>query len=89
LNEILQKMDLSSWKSWKHSLGLAVEFAEELGVSQQTINGFAAQFGTYLTNTIPAEMPENKAVKELWEIASPEEQKSIAACMVKLAKKNA
>ena len=89
MKEILQKMDLSSWKGWKHSLGVAVEFAEELGIAQDTINQFAAQFGDYLNSNVPAEVAENRAIKELWEVASPEEQKSIACCMVKLAKKNA
>lgn len=88
MNEIVQRMDLSSWKGWKHSLGVAVEFAEELGISQDTISNFAAQFGNYLTNNVPADLAENRAIKELWEVASPEEQKIIANCMVKLAKKN-
>ncbi len=89
MHEVLQRLDLSSWKGWKHSLGIAVEFAEELGISQETITNFATQFGNYLNNNVPAEVSENKAIKELWDVASPEEQKSIASCMVKLAKKNA
>lgn len=89
MHEILQRMDLSSWKGWKHSLGVAVEFAEELGISPDTISSFAAQFGNYLSNNVSADLAENRAIKELWEVASPDEQKAIASCMVKLAKKNA
>jgi len=86
LHELLQKLDATSWNSWKKSLGMAVEFAEELGVKQETITNYAAQFGGYLTNHVPAELSENMALKELWEIADSEEQKAIASCMVKLAK---
>lgn len=67
---------------------MAVEFAEELGVSHDTISKYAAQFGNYLTNNVPAEVSENRAIKEIWEVATPDEQKSIASCMVKLAKKS-
>ncbi len=88
MNELLNKMDMSSWGAWKHSLGVAVEFAEELGVSLDTITNYATQFGSYLAHNVPTGFSESKVLKELWEVASPEEQKAIACCMVKLSKKS-
>lgn len=88
MNELMQRLDSSSWSAWKHSLGMAVEFAEELGVSHDTISKYAAQFGNYLTNNVSADLSENRAIKELWEVATADEQKAIASCMVKLAKQN-
>lgn len=86
MQQILNKLDTSSWDSYKHSLGEAMEFANEMGVSESQIAQFAQQFGGYLAQNISPDIPENRALKDLWEIASPEEQKTIAGLMIKLAK---
>ena len=80
-------MDASSWESWKKSLASAVEYSEGLGVSDEQISNFAVKLGSYLSTNISPDIAENKSLKELWKVASPEEQKAIANCMVKLVKK--
>jgi len=86
MQQILNKLDTSSWENYKRSLGQAMEFANEMGFSDQQIGQFAQQFGSYLSINITPDIPENRALKELWEAASPEEQKTIAGLMMKLAK---
>lgn len=88
MQQILNKLDTSSWESYKHSLGQAMEVASDMGISENQITQFAQQFGSYLAQNISPDIPENRALKELWEIASPEEQKTIAGLMIKLAKNN-
>ncbi|MEG6615133.1 DUF3243 domain-containing protein [Peptococcaceae bacterium 1198_IL3148] len=78
----------TNWDNWKSYLGKAVEFAEELGISQDRIDHFAYQAGAVLAESVPPANPEQKAVKELWEVANKEEQQVIAHLMTKLAKKN-
>ena len=38
----------SNWESWKKTLGQAVEFAEELGISRNQIGSLAQQVGDLL-----------------------------------------
>ncbi len=78
----------TSWENWKSYLGQAVEFAEELGMPSDRIYSLAAQAGSVLAEAIPPSNPEQKAMKELWEVADREEQMVIARLMTKLAKKN-
>ncbi|MGI6711201.1 MAG: DUF3243 family protein [Bacillota bacterium] len=86
MQEILSKLDTSSWEKYKRSLGEAMEVASEMGIPDEQIQLFSQQLGSYLAQNITPDIPENKALKELWEVASPEEQKAIAGLMIKLAK---
>ncbi len=82
------KQVTGSWEGWKSYLGQAVEFAEELGLSEERINSLAAQAGSILAESVPPSNPEQRVMKELWEVANPEEQQVIARLMTKLAKKS-
>ena len=86
MQEILNQLDTSSWENYKRSLGEAMEVASDMGFSEQDIAQFAQKFGSFLASNVSPDIPENKAVRELWEIASPEEQKTVASLMMKLAK---
>ena len=88
MHNILRKMDTSSWENWKASLGQAVEFAEELGIPRETIAELAHKFGSYLAGSVDASVSENRALKELWNVATPEEQKVLAGLVTKLVTKH-
>ncbi len=75
----------SNWESWKKTLGQAVEFAEELGISRNQIGSIAQQVGDLLAQNVPPANPEQKAVKELWDVANQEERQVLANLMTKLA----
>lgn len=78
----------SSWDSWKKYLCQAMEFAEELGINQSRIQELAAQAGGILAENVPPANPEQKAVKELWDVADKDEQQVLARLMTKLASKS-
>ncbi|WP_031516717.1 DUF3243 domain-containing protein [Desulfofalx alkaliphila] len=78
----------TNWDNWKRYLGQAVEFAEELGMSRERINNLAAQAGSVLAENVPPANPEQKTLKELWEVADKDEQQVIARLMTKLASKS-
>lgn len=75
----------TSWDSWKRTLGQAVEYAEEMGISKEHINSMARQLGDILAEKVPPANPEQKAVKELWEVATPEERQVLTNLMTKLS----
>ncbi|ATW26331.1 DUF3243 family protein [Candidatus Formimonas warabiya] len=86
MHEILNKLDTSSWDNYKRSLGRGMEVAKELGMSEQEIASVAQKFGSYLSQNINPDLPENKALKELWQIADPHEQQTLTNLMMKIAK---
>lgn len=75
----------TNWDNWKRTLGQAVEYAEELGISRDQINSMAQQLGDMLAEKVPPANPEQKAVKELWEVANTDERQVLANLMTKLA----
>ena len=86
MQEILQNLDTSSWENYKRSLGKGMEFAKELGMSEQEIAAVAQRFGSYLAQHVNPDLPENRALKELWEIADDREQQTLTNLMMRLAK---
>ncbi|MGI5825411.1 MAG: DUF3243 family protein [Bacillota bacterium] len=87
-NNLLKGLDTSSWENYKKSLGQAVEAAEEFGVSNRTIAAFATTFGEFLNQNAKADLPENKAIQELWQAADKKEQYTLAKLMVDICKKS-
>lgn len=77
----------TSWDSWKRTLGQAVEFAEELGIAKSQINTMAQQVGDLLAQSVTPSNPEQKAVKELWDVASQDERQILANLMTRLVSK--
>lgn len=86
MEDIINQLDTSSWESYKRSLGSAMEAASDLGLSDDAITQFAQKFGSYLAKNVAPDIPENRAMKDLWEVATPAEQKTVAGLMMKLAK---
>lgn len=79
------KQATSDWDNWKRYLGQAVEFAEELGISRDRIKNLAEQAGELLAETVPPANAEQKAVKELWQVADQNEKQVLAGLMTKLS----
>ncbi|MCF8009750.1 MAG: DUF3243 domain-containing protein [Clostridiales bacterium] len=86
LNLDLNKANMD-WDNWKNYLKHAVEFATELGVPKDKIQALAEQAGYVLAENVPPANNEQKAVKELWEVADDSEKKVIASLMTKLVSK--
>lgn len=86
MNFELNKIN-SDWETWKQYLKQAVEFATELGIPQEKIKSLAEQAGEVLAENVQPTNPEQKAVKELWQVADPSEKQVLANLMTKLVMK--
>jgi len=75
------------WDNWKRFLSEAMEFAEELGVSREKISFLAGQAGEILADSVQPANPEQRVLKELWNVSDQQEKKVIANLMTKLCKK--
>lgn len=78
---------LDNFESWKEFLSNRLEQAKQEGMTQDTISNMAYEIGDYLANSVDAKNDEQAMLRELWNVASREEQESIANAMVKLVQK--
>ncbi|MRH42649.1 DUF3243 family protein [Aquibacillus halophilus] len=75
---------LDNFESWKDFLGDRLHQAQGQGMSQQAITEIAYDIGGYLSNQVEAKNEQEAVLRELWNVASKEEQHTIANMMVKL-----
>ncbi|TXL67746.1 DUF3243 domain-containing protein [Cerasibacillus terrae] len=78
---------LDNFESWKGFLSNRLEQAKSEGMTEETVTNVAYEIGDYLAKTVDAKNDEQAMLRELWNAASEEEQKSIANAMVKLVQR--
>ncbi len=88
LQNMFQAVDDSSWDGYKQSLKQALEAGEAAGISHHLMERAASFAGEYLAQKVEPDLPENRALKELWQVADNKEKRTIASLVVKLAKKS-
>ena len=76
-----------SWNGWKKMLGRAVDTAEAIGVSEETIDKAAYKVGNFLSNNVDPANREQRLLKEMWDEASNDEQRVIASVVTRLVDK--
>ncbi|MDU4696244.1 MULTISPECIES: DUF3243 domain-containing protein [Paenibacillus] len=80
---------LKNFDTWKKFLGERVEHAEKAGFSEEAIANLAYEIGGFLDDKVDPQNESNRTLKEIWDVGTEDERKTIARLMVKLAKKNA
>ncbi|SDE67772.1 Protein of unknown function [Fontibacillus panacisegetis] len=80
---------VKNFDRWKKFLGERVQHAENVGMSEEAIANLAYEIGGFLDEKVDPQNDSNRVLKEIWDVGSEEERKTIARLMVKLAKKNA
>ncbi|TEB06642.1 hypothetical protein Psch_00174 [Pelotomaculum schinkii] len=78
----------TSWHDWKKTLGQAVNTAEFVGMSDQTINKIAYRLGNFFANNFDPANREQRLLKELWEAGGEDEKRSLAKMIAKLAERD-
>ncbi|MBN3526258.1 DUF3243 domain-containing protein [Paenibacillus apiarius] len=79
---------LKNFDTWKKFLGERVKQAKGIGMTEETISKLAFEIGSFLDEKVDPQNPQERTLKELWEVGSDEERKTIARLMVKLADRN-
>ena len=75
---------LDTFDRWKSFLEERVEHAKQSGMNEETIANLAYQIGEFLDEKVDPKNGEERLLKELWDIGSEDERKTIARLMVKL-----
>lgn len=80
---------VKNFDHWKKFLGERVQHAEKIGMSEEAIANLAYEIGGFLDEKVDPQNDSNRVLKEIWDVGSEDERKTIARLMVKLAKNNA
>lgn len=75
---------MQSWDEWKNFLSKNVNTAKDAGTSQQAIVQAATRIGEFLAENVNPANREQRALAEIWKVASHEEKQVIASCITKM-----
>lgn len=76
-----------SFQQFTNELRQRLNLAESLGMSVKAIKQRAEQLGDYLAENVDPRNPEQRLLRELWQVADQQEQQAIASTMLKLVQK--
>ncbi len=68
-------------------LAQKVNIAKDMGWSQDQIVKKAEDIAGWLARSTEPKSPEQRLLKEIWDVASPQEQHALASCLVKMIQK--
>jgi hypothetical protein len=74
-----------SFTQFKQSLGEKLNMAHRAGASRGTILNAAKDFGEWLAHEVPPQNPEQRLLKELWQVADESERNALINMLVKFA----
>ncbi|MGB2696681.1 MAG: DUF3243 domain-containing protein [Candidatus Zixiibacteriota bacterium] len=84
-DKCLQAMDfLKDWNTWRSTLNEAIGAARKFGVSDETIKDLSVKVGDFLSQKVCPATKEEELLKQMWDIASPEERKTLASLIFKM-----
>jgi hypothetical protein len=81
----MDSMDfVKDWKTWRDTLHEAIEGARKFGVSDDVIKDISVKMGDFLAERVCPATKEEELLREMWEVATPDERRTIATLMFKL-----
>jgi hypothetical protein len=78
-----------SFEQFRQQLHAQVERAQQLGASRDDIVTGAKHIGSWLSQASDPKNPEQRLLKELWQVSDTREQQAIASSLVKMVDKKA
>jgi len=76
---------LDNFGRWKEFLGDNVDKAQSMGFSDEHITNVAARLGGFLADKVDPRNPQERLLAQMWNCSDPDEQRTLAKVMVKLA----
>lgn len=79
-------MDIDmTWHEWKKAIGRAINAAESVGVSDDTMNDVGYRLGEFFAGSFDPGNREQRLLKELWEVGAEDEKRALTKMITKLA----
>ena len=72
---------MDNFDQWKDFLGDRLNQAQDKGMQQDTINNLAYEIGEHLASKVDAKNDEEAILRDLWNVASEEERRTMASMM--------
>jgi hypothetical protein len=79
--------EINNFEEWKSYLDDRLKHAKKEGFSDELISDLSYEMGGYLAKELNPDIPENKFLLQLWNVASTEERHAIANLMLKLVQR--
>jgi hypothetical protein len=84
-DECIMGMDfMKDWQTWRETLHEAIQEGRKYGMSDEEIKEWAVEVGDFLAENVCAGTKEEALLKDLWDIAAPDERRTLATLMFKL-----
>jgi Protein of unknown function (DUF3243) len=77
---------MKDWAKFRQSLHEGIQTARKYGMSDSEIENMAVKVGDLLNEKVCPSSKEEQLLKEMWDVASPEERKIIASVLFKMVK---
>lgn len=74
----------SDWDKWKNTIRQAVDIGHKIGFEDETIIKIGNKIGDLLEWKADPENREQRVIKEMWDIANEDEQKTLTRLIVKM-----
>ena len=75
---------VKDWDTWRKTLKEGIAEARKFGVSDETIKTMAVKMGDFLASKVCPQTKEEELLKQMWDVATPEERKVVATLMFKM-----
>lgn len=78
---------LNDFDKWKKTLYNAVSMGETVGLSEDTIKNLGTKIGEFLASNVDPENPQQRLLKELFEVSNKGEKETLTAVIIKMIEK--
>ena len=78
---------LNDFDKWKKTLYNAISMGETVGLSEDTITNLGTKIGEFLASNVDPENPQQRLLKELFEVSNKEEKETLTAVIIKMIEK--
>lgn len=78
-----------TFDQFTQELASRLSAAQRAGMGQEEIMKKAEDVGDWLSRNVPPKNPEQRLLKEVWDVSDQQEQQAIANALVKMVQKRA
>lgn len=78
---------LNDFDKWKKTLYNAISMGETVGLSEDTITNLGTKVGDFLASNVDPENPQQRLLKELFEVSNKREQETLTSVIIKMIEK--
>ncbi len=78
---------MQDWSEWRQTLAQAIDAGHAMGMSDKDIAQKAEAIGDFLAKNVDPQNPEQRLLKELWEVADENQQQELARLIIDMVSK--